>query len=389
MLRLGVALFRHATEHAGKLADVEAQFLNQTVSLEKDLREQTESRKKLEKQLQHQINYMDHLKERHGVLRRSLHDLEWQQHRWVSAARWDERGLRRVLVQRGRVMDGLQGHLAMSAANGSALRRRQVQLQRAVHGLLAASHAGLHGAHGEESVPFQDCAGAYNAGNTKSGVYTIQASGISKPIKVYCDMEIKGGGWTLIQHRGDGSVDFHRKWVEYKQGFGDPSGDHWLGNQHVFELTHQQAYVLRIELQDWDNGTAYVQYNTFYVASEKLQYRIYVKGFSGTAGKYSSLSQSGVSFSTKDADNDNCVCRCAHMATGGWWFDACGPSNLNGMYYTGGQHVGKFNGIKWHYWKGSSYSLRLTTMKIRPLSFSRGRRGGRAADGTDAHPAGM
>ena len=57
------------------------------------------------------------------------------------------------------------------------------------------------------------------------------------------------------------------------QGFGDPSGDHWLGNQHVFELTHQQAYVLRIELQDWDNGTAYVQYNTFYVASEKLQYR--------------------------------------------------------------------------------------------------------------------
>ncbi|GAA6099087.1 angiopoietin-1 isoform X1 [Tachysurus ichikawai] len=54
----------------------------------------------------------------------------------------------------------------------------------------------------------------------------------------------------------------------------------------------------------------------------------------------------------------------------GWWFDACGPSNLNGMYYTQGQHVGKLNGIKWHYFKGPSYSLRATSMMIRPLEFS-------------------
>ena len=54
----------------------------------------------------------------------------------------------------------------------------------------------------------------------------------------------------------------------------------------------------------------------------------------------------------------------------GWWFDACGPSNLNGMYFTQGQHVGKLNGIKWHYFKGPSYSLRATVMMIRPLDFS-------------------
>lgn len=51
----------------------------------------------------------------------------------------------------------------------------------------------------------------------------------------------------------------------------------------------------------------------------------------------------------------------------GWWFDACGPSNLNGMFYTAGQNHGKLNGIKWHYFKGPSYSLRSTTMMIRPL----------------------
>ncbi|KAG8133872.1 hypothetical protein E2320_011622 [Naja naja] len=96
---------------------------------------------------------------------------------------------------------------------------------------------------------------------------------------------------------------------------------------------------------------------------------MYLKGHSGTAGKQSSLILHGADFSTKDADNDNCMCKCALMLTGGWWFDACGPSNLNGMFYSAGQHHGKINGIKWHYFKGPSYSLRSTTMMIRPLDF--------------------
>ncbi|MEQ2273830.1 Angiopoietin-2, partial [Xenotaenia resolanae] len=52
-----------------------------------------------------------------------------------------------------------------------------------------------------------------------------------------------------------------------------------------------------------------------------------------------------------------------------WWFDACGPSNLNGMYYQNGQNSNRFNGIKWYYWKGSGYSLKSTTIMIRPTDF--------------------
>lgn len=35
--------------------------------------------------------------------------------------------------------------------------------------------------------------------------------------QVFCDMEANGGGWTLIQRRENGSVNFQRNWRDYKQ----------------------------------------------------------------------------------------------------------------------------------------------------------------------------
>lgn len=46
-------------------------------------------------------------------------------------------------------------------------------------------------------------------------------------------------------------------------------------------------------------------------------YRIRLKGYSGTAGKISSIGQPGSDFSTKDVDNDKCVCKCSQLTTGG------------------------------------------------------------------------
>lgn len=48
-----------------------------------------------------------------------------------------------------------------------------------------------------------------------------------------------------------------------------------------------------------------------------LFYRIHLKGYGGTAGKISSIGQPGSDFSTKDADNDKCVCKCSQLTTGG------------------------------------------------------------------------
>lgn len=48
-----------------------------------------------------------------------------------------------------------------------------------------------------------------------------------------------------------------------------------------------------------------------------MSFRLFLKSHSGTAGRQSSLVIHGADFSTKDVDNDNCMCKCALMLTGG------------------------------------------------------------------------
>ncbi|XP_078618793.1 uncharacterized protein LOC144886191 [Branchiostoma floridae x Branchiostoma japonicum] len=209
-----------------------------------------------------------------------------------------------------------------------------------------------------------DCSALYASGQTTSGVYTLGPG-----VQAYCDMETAAGGWTVIQRRQDGSTLFNRTWEEYKLGFGNISGEYWLGNDNIHLLTSQKAYSLRVDLMDWEGQRKNAQYSFFKVSGESDQYRLHtISGYSGNAGN-SMSSNKGYRFSTVDMDNDYDGLRhCAQVfGQGGWWYGSCSVSLLNGLYYRGcGNSCPPWQGVVWHHWRGWRYSLKAVSMKIRP-----------------------
>ncbi|KAM6221708.1 angiopoietin-2 isoform 3-T3 [Rhynchocyon petersi] len=347
--------------------------LNQTTRLELQLLEHSLSTNKLEKQILDQTSEINKLQDKNSFLEKKVLDMEDKHVVQLRSIKEEKDQLQVLVSKQNSIIEELEKQLVTASANNTVLQKQQHDLMETVHSLLSLMSPSNSAKNSivakEEQINFRDCADAFKAGLTTNGLYTLTFPNSTEKIKAYCDMETSGGGWTVIQRREDGSVDFQRTWKEYKVGFGNPSGEHWLGNEFVSQLTNRQRYVLKIHLRDWEGNEAYSLYEQFYLSTEELNYRIHLKGLTGTAGKISSISQPGNDFSTKDADNDKCICKCSQMLTGGWWFDACGPSNLNGMYYPQRQNTNKFNGIKWYYWKGSGYSLKATTMMIRPADF--------------------
>ena len=119
----------------------------------------------------------------------------------------------------------------------------------------------------------KNCAELHESGNTTSGVYKINPDD-EQAFDVFCDQTTAGGGWTVFQKRLDGSVDFYRNWTDYKQGFGNLTGEFWLGLDKIHRLTSQTNNKLRVELEDFEGKTAYAEYDTFAVADEADNYRL-------------------------------------------------------------------------------------------------------------------
>ena len=118
------------------------------------------------------------------------------------------------------------------------------------------------------------CDDLYQSGKTTSGVYTIDPDGLGS-FAVRCDMETTPGrGWTVFQRRVDGSVDFYRKWTDYKNGFGNLTTEFWLGLDKIHRLSSSEQNVLRVDLETFENETAYAVYESFSVGNESDGYRL-------------------------------------------------------------------------------------------------------------------
>ena len=210
-----------------------------------------------------------------------------------------------------------------------------------------------------------------SAGATlEDGVYFINPEGEGKAhVRVWCDMSTDGGGWTVFQKRKDGLENFNRTWDSYKYGFGSRESDFWLGLHRINRMVKNEEQVLRVDLEDWENNRAYALYKEFSIGNQSNEYTLTIGGYEGNAGD-SLEYQNGHKFSTYDSDNDVDSNRnCAKVFAGGWWFNQCVSSNLNGHYIAGGQHLeAASTGVFWEHFRGVQYSLKYSEMKIRPKS---------------------
>ncbi|CAC5407843.1 Fibrinogen-like protein A,Ryncolin-4,Angiopoietin-related protein 7,Ficolin-3,Ficolin-1-B,Techylectin-5A,Ficolin-2,Ryncolin-1,Tenascin-R,Fibrinogen-like protein 1,Angiopoietin-1,Tenascin-X,Fibrinogen C domain-containing protein 1-A,Tenascin-N,Ryncolin-3,Tenascin,Techylectin-like protein,Fibrinogen C domain-containing protein 1,Ryncolin-2,Techylectin-5B,Microfibril-associated glycoprotein 4,Ficolin-1-A,Ficolin-1,Fibrinogen C domain-containing protein 1-B,Angiopoietin-4 [Mytilus coruscus] len=216
---------------------------------------------------------------------------------------------------------------------------------------------------------FRDNFDAYpkDCGDLKgaSGVYTLSHDGESCGYKVYCDMETDGGGWTVFQHRIDGTLDFYKNWDEYENGFGDVNKEFWLGNDKLHKLTSLNTYTLRVVLHDFDNETRYAQYQSFTIGDAASKYKISLNSYSGDAGDSLTYSNN-MPFTTYDQNNNppSNYGNCAVFFHGAWWHLRCTHSNLNGGYLAG-EHQSFADGVNWFTWRGFHYSYKSTRMMIR------------------------
>ncbi|KAM4702096.1 angiopoietin-related protein 5 [Discoglossus pictus] len=212
-----------------------------------------------------------------------------------------------------------------------------------------------------------------------SGIYIIQPEGTNFPFEAFCDMDYRGGGWTVIQKRIDGTTDFQRNWLEYMDGFGDLSGEFWLGLRKSFCVLNQKntSFMLNIAFEAEDGTSAYASYDNFWLEDETTSFIMHVGRYSGTAGDairgYKKQdNQNAMPFSTFDMDNDGCHSSCTVNGTSinscsifnnrsGWWYNQCGLANLNDIHkVTRGVDI---SGIHWNTWQENN-----TTVKIKSVS---------------------
>nr|KAG5688166.1 hypothetical protein BaRGS_001960 [Batillaria attramentaria] len=144
--------------------------------------------------------------------------------------------------------------------------------------------------------------------------------------------------------------------VGWEEDYDDDAFMGCLDNIHL--LTTARNQTLRVDLQDFDNNTAYAEYRFFAIDGPDSFYRLHVDG--------NSMARSKSPFSTYDSDHDSWRSgNCAVDWHGAWWYFGCTYSNLNGPYLTSAQqNDGK--SIYWHRWKHAYTPLKHVEMKIRP-----------------------
>ena len=120
---------------------------------------------------------------------------------------------------------------------------------------------------------------------------------------------------------GSNARFFNRSWVEYRQGFGNPSSHYWIGLDRLHEVSQKNCKV-RFDLELVNGSSCYAQYSRFSVGSSSTNYTLTVGGYSGNIQDSMAYSN-GRQFTTYDFENDAGAGNCARSLSGGFWFGGC------------------------------------------------------------------
>ncbi|KAH8263436.1 hypothetical protein KR044_009116, partial [Drosophila immigrans] len=155
-------------------------------------------------------------------------------------------------------------------------------------------------------------------------IYIVRIPGM-EPFAAPCESHILGGGWTVIQRRLNGSIDFQRSWNEYRDGFGDLRGEFFIGLEKLHRMTAAEPQELLIYYETFTYVTKSYLYTGFLIGSEEEEY--FIKSAHSQSGSYGLYYDVGNKFTTFDRDNDDYWWgNCAKAYHGGWWFGNCKPS---------------------------------------------------------------
>ncbi|XP_064552824.1 ficolin-2-like [Drosophila montana] len=192
-----------------------------------------------------------------------------------------------------------------------------------------------------------------------TGIKTLHLVGVS-PFRVLCDGKTAGPGWTVIQSRYDGSVDFYRNWAEYRTGFGSLDTEFFIGLENIYHMTTFQRHELYIITHSFHNEVVWARYDNFYIGSETENYKL--KSLGNITGTGEELyNNTNNEFSTYDRENSNK--NLSKNYHGGYWYYE-GPiigNNLNGRYY----HKADIKPLDGIHFRGP-YSNKAVKMLIRP-----------------------
>ncbi|XP_016952545.1 techylectin-5B [Drosophila biarmipes] len=192
----------------------------------------------------------------------------------------------------------------------------------------------------------------------------------------YCAFATDGPAWTVIQNRA-GSFDpienFNRTWDEYRAGFGNLSRDFWFGNEFTHKILYRDDHELRVELREEEvdqSPVDWAEYSIVRLDSERYNYQLTVEGdFRGSLPD--ALGQlNGTEFSTHDRRRNGDLgtsgdSTCAEQYGGGWWFNGCTQSNLNGEL---GVHQRASPAVIWSNWRTGTGKPKNSRMMIRPVN---------------------